>query len=399
MVYHPAPGCGRHVLHGAVLFSLLLCRPTSGHQGLTPWLRSPQAPTSGCQARAAGVPVPQRLGARHSARPVHHRHRVQVPLTRAATALAGILTVPAGPGPCPAVVLLAGLALEEHRAAAAGPPPFDALADYLTRRGVAVLRFADRGAVQADGALATSTSADYAAEYAADARAALAYLRARPEVDAARVGVLGHGEGGTAAIGAAGRADGAAFLVLLATPGLPGDEVEVQQAVAVLRQAHASPAQLARAEQRQRRIVRIVQQTPDDAQARAKLRPFLAQGPGSSPQARAFAERALAYFTSPAYRHRLADRPARTLPSVRCPVLALHGSADPLLAAGPNLAALAAALAAAGNARVTTRELPELNHLFQAGSTDNSAYSEHAPAFDPAALRIIADWVLSNEAG
>ncbi|GAC1605674.1 MAG: hypothetical protein NVS3B25_35010 [Hymenobacter sp.] len=321
---------------------------------------------------------------------------MQVPLTRAETVLAGVLTVPAGPGPWSAVVLLTGLELEEHRTTAAGPPPFAALADYLTRRGVVVLRFADRGAVQADGTLATSTGADYAADYIADARAAVAFLRARPEVDAARVGLLGHGEGGTAAIRAAGHAPGPDFLVLLATPGLPGDEVEVQQAVALARQANASPAQLVRAEQRQRRLVRLVQQTPDDAQARAKLRPILAQGHAPTPQARAYAARALDYFTSPAYRHRLADRPARALQRVRCPVLALHGSHDPLLAAGPNLTALAAALATAGNTRVTTQELPGLNHLFQSVVIGSSADPEHVQALDPTVLRIIGDWVLSN---
>jgi len=117
----------------------------------------------------------------------------------AGVTLAGTLTEPTGQGPFPAVVLLTGSGPEDRDEALFDHKPFAVLADYLTRRGVAVLRFDDRGVGQSTGTLAGTTSADYAA----DARAALAWLRTRSDIGKNHVGLLGHSEGGTAALLAA----------------------------------------------------------------------------------------------------------------------------------------------------------------------------------------------------
>ncbi|MCC3154799.1 alpha/beta fold hydrolase [Hymenobacter sp. BT770] len=148
---------------------------------------------------------------------------------KANVTLAGTYTVPADMGPFPAVVLLTGSGPEDRNETILGHQPFAVLADYLTRHGIAVLRFDDRGVGQSGGTLAGTTSADYTT----DAQAALAWLRAQPGIVKNHVGLLGHSQGGTAAIGAAQQAGGPDFLVLLAAPGLPGDELIVQQSLAV----------------------------------------------------------------------------------------------------------------------------------------------------------------------
>jgi len=167
---------------------------------------------------------------------------------------AGIYTVPADIGPFPAVVLLTGSGPKDRNKTVYGHQPFAVLADYLTRRGVAVLRFDDRGVGQSGGTLRGTSSADYTS----DALAALAWLRAQPGIQKAHVGLLGHSQGGTAAIGAAQQPHGPNFLVLLAAPGLPGDELLVQQSLTMARLQTADPVQLTTTERLQRTMTQII---------------------------------------------------------------------------------------------------------------------------------------------
>ena len=91
-----------------------------------------------------------------------------------------------------------------------GYRPFWQIADTLARRGIATLRLDDRGVNGSDAGPASATSADYAE----DIRAALAYLQTRPEIDGARLGLVGHSEGGMIAwTGSASRAPAADDLV------------------------------------------------------------------------------------------------------------------------------------------------------------------------------------------
>lgn len=307
--------------------------------------------------------------------------------------LAGTYTVPAGKGPFPAVALLTGSGPQDRNSTLFGHQPFAVLADYLTRRGVAVLRFDDRGVGKSGGTLAGTTSLDYAA----DARAALAWLRARPEVKKNRVGLVGHSQGGTAAIEAAGQPLGPDRLVLLAAPGLPGDELIVQQVLALARLQTTDTVQLAYIERAQRQVVATVAQNPDNAQAHTKLLALLNQSGATDAATLARLEAQISQATSPGYRHLLADRPATTLPQVHCPVLALGGSKDAQVPAAANLAALKQGLQAGGNRDVTTQVLPGLNHLFQTAPTGSpSEYGLIEETFAPAALQAIGDWLLAH---
>ena len=313
--------------------------------------------------------------------------------TKAAVTLAGTLTIPAGKGPFPAVVLLTGSGPEDRNSTVFGHQPFAVLADYLTRRGLVVLRFDDRGVGKSGGTLAGTTSADYTA----DAQAALTFLRTRPEVNKHKVGLIGHSEGGTAAIGAAGQPQGPAMLVLLAAPGLPGDELIVQQALALSKTHGVDSVQRLYIERAQRQVLTIVEQTPDNAEARSKLVPLLNATNSTDPATLHLLDKQIAVLTSPGYRHLLADRPATTLPLVHCPVLAIGGSHDLQVPAQTNLAALAQGLRAGGNRDVTTRVLPDLNHLFQTAPTGApSEYGVIEETFAPAALQLIGDWLVAH---
>ncbi|HEX8329965.1 MAG TPA: alpha/beta fold hydrolase [Hymenobacter sp.] len=312
---------------------------------------------------------------------------------KANVTLAGTYTVPTGMGPFPAVALLTGSGAQDRDETILGHKPFAVLADHLTRQGIAVLRFDDRGVGQSGGTLTGTTSADYTA----DAQAALAWLRAQPGIRKTQVGLLGHSQGGTAAVGAAIQPKGPDFLVLLASPAMPGDEMLVQQSLAMARLTTKDPAQLADIEKVQRAMTQILQKTPDNAQARAQLM-TLYNATGNAQMA-AQLEPQLVSMTSPNYRQILADRPAQTLVKVRCPVLALGGSKDIQVIATPNLTATAAILKTGGNRDVTVKELPGLNHLFQTATTGGTAeYGTIEETFAPAALQLIGDWVMKHTA-
>jgi len=286
--------------------------------------------------------------------------------------LAGTYTVPADMGPFPAVVLLTGSGPEDRNETILGHQPFAVLADYLTRHGIAVLRFDDRGVGQSGGTLVGTTSADYTT----DAQAALTWLRAQPGIRKTQVGLVGHSQGGTAAIGAAIQPAGPDFLVLLAAPGIPGDELIVQQSLAGARLQTTDAAQLATTEKLQRAMTQIVQKNPDNVVAHAQL---LAYYKAIDPQLVARIEPQLTVLTSPDYRHLLADRPAQTLPAAK------------------NLAATAAALQAGGNRDVTVKELPGLNHLFQTAPTGAVLeYGTIEETFAPAALQLVGDWLTQH---
>ena len=152
--------------------------------------------------------------------------------------LAGTLTLPAGPGPFTAVLLVSGSGPQDRDEALLGHKPFLVLADTLTRAGYAVLRVDDRGVGGSTGDL---NGSDYDV-LTGDITAGVDFLRARPDIT--RVGLLGHSEGGYLAPLAAQRDGDVAFVVLMAGPTVPGDQVLEAQNRLMLAAAGQTPAQI-----------------------------------------------------------------------------------------------------------------------------------------------------------
>ncbi|MDE5785440.1 MAG: lysophospholipase, partial [Duncaniella sp.] len=154
-------------------------------------------------------------------RPPFFYRQEEVTFNNGDITLAGTLTVPAirsfSKNGYPAVVLITGSGRQNRDEEILGHKPFAVIADHLTRAGIAVLRYDDRGA----GASSPATGRETTFDNAADAMAALRYLRGRPEVDTTRTGLLGHSEGGAIAfINAATPPDEVSFLVSLAAPAV-----------------------------------------------------------------------------------------------------------------------------------------------------------------------------------
>jgi dienelactone hydrolase len=304
------------------------------------------------------------------------------------TRLAGMLTIPAGPGPFPAVVLLSDAGPQDRDGTVGDFAPLGLLADYLTRRGIAVLRFDDRGVGKSGGTPAVTT-----ADLVSDAQAGLNYLRTRPEIDLAHLGLVGHGEGGNVALLAAAQPLPPAFVVTLAAYGLPGRDIVVQQQATTLRTLGTENAQIEAATKRQLAMLEIIRQTTDNAQAQAIVANMLKQSNAAIDNVTA--QSSAAEMTSPRYRYFLAFNPVEKLSAVTCPVLLLNGTSDLTVNADANLNALKNGLSK--NKNVTVKKLQGVNHLFQPEATKWPIINgQQQPNFSPEAQEAIREWVVAQ---
>ncbi len=315
--------------------------------------------------------------------------------------LAGTLTLPRSDRPVPAVILLTGSGAQERDESSLGHKPFLVLADYLTRRGIAVLRADDRGVVGLTGSTNDSTTADLSG----DALAGVEFLKSRKEIDPRRIGLLGHSEGGLIAPLAATRSADVAFIVLLAGTGVTGDQIILHQGERIARVQKADEKRIAAAKALQREIFEIVKREPDAAKAEQRILAAVtaseAFATAPTPETKAAVQSQVAQqakvMMTPWFRFFLSYDPAVALRKVHCPVLAICGEKDLQVDPKQNLPPIAAALEQAGNRDVTILELPGLNHLFQHCQTGSPVeYGKIDETFSPEALELIADWIVKR---
>lgn len=315
--------------------------------------------------------------------------------------LAGTLTQPPGSGPFPAAVLIAGSGPNDRDETILGHKPFWVLADSLTRRGIAVLRYDKRGVGQSTGRYGAATSRDFAQ----DAQAAADYLQTLPQIAPHKIGLIGHSEGGAVAPMVAAKDADIAYIVLLAGTGVPGRQILMEQGALISKAAGMSDADMATSGALRKEMITLTAQEPDPAVARSKVEAVLRQALAAMPavQKKAigppelFIQTQSAIMVSPWMRFFLTYDPAPTLKQVRCPVLALDGSLDMQVPPDENLAAIAAALKAGGNTDVTTQELPGLNHLFQTAKTGSpSEYARIEETMAPVVLTTVGDWITAH---
>ncbi|HEY1203941.1 MAG: alpha/beta fold hydrolase [Bryobacteraceae bacterium] len=307
--------------------------------------------------------------------------------------LAGTFTHPKHGGPFAAILLVTGSGPQDRDETVFGQKPFLVISDYLTRAGYAVLRLDDRGTAKSTG----SFRASGLAEFTGDALAAVGWLKARPDVNGKRIGILGHSEGGMVGPLAAVRSDDVAFVIMLAGPAQPFDELLAEQSAGMMRAGGAPEALIEADLEISHQAFAILRQEPDNAKARERLQQVAAEWKTKQPELATQFEAGLAQLLTPELRSLFAYSAAETLAKLRCPVLALFGGKDLQVPADSNIRAAAAAFTAGHVASFTLVKLAGLNHLFQTAKTGSVAeYAASEETISPRALDTMAAWLRSN---
>lgn len=309
--------------------------------------------------------------------------------------LAGTLTLPAGEGPFPAAILVSGSGPQDRDQNVFTHRTFAVLADHLTRRGIAVLRYDDRGFGESTGDFGLATSADFAT----DTEAAFAYLRARSEIKADAIGIIGHSEGGLIAPLVARSTPELGFAVMLAGPGVDTQTLMLDQTRTLARFQGIDQDQYERSVSVQRQMMAIAASDMDDDTAATELRDVLTDEImaeiGENPELR---DRIIATTLRPWNRWFLRHDPAPWLESMTTPLLAIGGTLDVQVSSQMNLPAIEAATL--NHPDVTVTMLEGLNHMFQTAETGSmQEYAQIEETFDPEAMRLVSDWINARFGG
>lgn len=302
--------------------------------------------------------------------------------------LAGTLTMPHGAGPFPAVLLISGSGPQDRDETVFGHKPFLVLADYLTRRGFAVLRSDKRGVGSSTGDFAGADLADFVSDNAAW----LDYLRSQKKIDSMRVGLIGHSEGGTVASMIAAKDGDIAFVVLLAAPAIRGAELLVEQMRSIAREKGIEEEQIERNAKSELQFFTSIEQEVNSSVFAIKAQVGLSAMkkemgiPNSALRSQA------KMISSNWFRSFLAYDPLSTLNRIKCPILVINGSKDVQVSAVSNLASMRKVLARNPDAKIV--EFLGLNHLFQDAKTGfPDEYSQITETISPTLLKFIVEWI------
>lgn len=314
----------------------------------------------------------------------------------AGIALAGTLTLPKKEGFFPVVVLISGSGPQNRDEELLGHKPFLVLSNYLTKNGIAVLRFDDRGTASSTGDFKTATTLDFST----DVEAAVKYLQTRKEINQKQIGLIGHSEGGIIAPIVASRSKGIAFIVLLAGPGIPGDQLLLLQQSSIAKASGVSNEDIQKSREMNKGAFDIVRNATNSEKLKSDLADYIkkiSENDRDKPAGMSdndYVNLQVDKVINPWMTYFLRYNPAIVLEKVKCPVLAINGEKDLQVPPKENLEAIKKALKRGGNKKLTTRELPTLNHLFQECKTGSpNEYATIEQTFSPTALTEILKWI------
>jgi len=312
--------------------------------------------------------------------------------------LAGTLTIPEGEGKHPVVILISGSGPQDRDESILKHKPFWVLADYWTRNGFAVLRFDDRGVGASEGDFATATSADFAT----DVEAGISFLKKHDRINAKKIGLAGHSEGGLIAPIVASKNKGLAFIVLLAGPGVPGDELLLKQSYDIMKQQKIDEEVITTAQTVSNKIYKAIIKDKKDALGVGDIMKMVKGDAEMLDETtrksvgldEVTLRQSITVMQTPWMRYFIRYQPKKYLQKVKCSVLAINGEKDLQVAAQPNLEGIEAALKIAKNKNVKIVSLPNLNHLFQTAETGAiDEYVKIEETFSPEAMKLVLDWM------
>lgn len=307
--------------------------------------------------------------------------------------LAGTFTYPETGSYFPAVILISGSGPQNRNSEIVGHKPFLVIADYLTKRGIAVLRIDDRGTGASDGNH-NETGLD---GFVRDAKSAVNFLRSRQEVDKSNIGLIGHSLGGIIAPIVASESKNISFVVLLAGSGIRGDKLMLLQKEKAERKMGVPEASISMGQKNMKGAYDIILESKgDQGKLQSDLKEYFTTVFGAMlPQNQITS--ISKQLSIPWLVDLIKFDPKESLSNIDSSVLALIGSNDLQVPAKENLEAIEKIIRESGNNSVETVELQNLNHLFQESETGlPNEYATIEQTFSPDALKILGDWIIEK---
>jgi pimeloyl-ACP methyl ester carboxylesterase len=327
--------------------------------------------------------------------------------------LFGTLTVPKGAisvrgGKFPLAILISGSGPQDRDETILEHKPFWVIADQLSRRGIAVLRYDERGVGKSKGNFATATTADFAN----DVKSAFAFAKTLDEIDHSKIGLIGHSEGGLVAPMVAAEEPSVDWIILMAGPGVNGEQILYSQGALIIEAEGGSEKD----KKKQRRIQELAFHAIQSPGGNGRIEPLVSpivdqllidlqsgdtadvesrktQRRGIEKQVRA----SLLVLKSPWFQFFAKHEPGPVLEKVRCPVMAINGSKDVQVDPKLNLPKIEEHLKRGGNQSVFVKEFEGLNHMFQTCKTGGlTEYATLEETIAPIVLQEMGDWILSS---
>lgn len=317
------------------------------------------------------------------------------------------LTKPNNQTSFPTVIIISGSGTQDRDGSIFGHKTYAVLADLLTKQGVAVLRVDDRGAGKSNlgnGDPTKLTSVDFSG----DVNNSISYLLSRSDIDKNKIGLVGHSEGGMIAPMVAVKNKSVAYLVFLAGPGIPGQDIWNLQMGRNIIKPNLSETDKTLATEIVNKLNEPFAQSTDyktiTDQMKANYADWKKNVSDSKEKEILFANPEESFlkmakqFQNGLYwlNYFLKYQPAENLQKIKIPVLALNGSFDIQITSTENLAGIDAALKKGGNKHYQIKELAGLNHLFQTSKFKAQSYEAIDETFNPEAATIVANWILSE---
>lgn len=306
----------------------------------------------------------------------------------------------------PAILLISGSGPQDRDETILLHKPFAIIADYLTRKGFAVLRVDDRGAGKTTGDFSTATSKDFVD----DVNAGINFLKKDEAIDTAKIGLLGHSEGGMIAPVVASSRKDIKYIVLLAGPGIPIVQLMGEQIKAVTLSSGESMDIANASQQLSKIVIDALNKNKDTLYARTAIMKAVERWSSNQPgnlldrlhltdklSRSGYVKAQLEAYSSSWFKYFLSFDPSPYLQKLSCPVLALNGSKDVQVLATSNLKGIEESLKKSQSKSYMIKELPGLNHLFQSCKSCTVAeYGQLEESFSPAALKVIGDWLVQQ---